>query len=504
MRRIANLPRVLRGAGVLLLCMIAASAVGDLFLLLGLQEANIAIVYLLAVHLTARFTDGYAYGFAASFLGALAFNYLFIEPHFSFAVHTHSYFVTFAIMIITSIVTGTLTTHARQNAREAQRREAEAKALYTLTNHLTDAPDTDGIAAVVVSTVSELLGRDAGCLLFDESGAPEKAFLQQAGARQIHRALPKADLNRLSAIAEEPFGGPEFRDFPIRGREAVLGVLRVPNEAASSMSEAQARMLPAMIESAALALDRVRATRQRQMSSEETERERYRGNLLRSISHDLRTPLTGIMGTAEVLRSMTETGDVRYPYIEEIYEDADWLHALVENILGLTRLQEGKLVPHRELEAAEEVVGAAVRQISRRYPAREIEVSVPEELFMVPMDMRLISQVLVNLLDNAARHTPGEGTMGISVARAKDVAVFRVYDEGEGIAEEDLPNIFQSFYTSRIKAADARRGVGLGLAICDAVVRAHGGTISARNRVDGPGAEFSFTLPLKEESNDPE
>ena len=253
-----------------------------------------------------------------------------------------------------------------------------------------------------------------------------------------------------------------------------------------------------MLESTALAMDRLRVMKERIRTREEANQERYRGNLLRAISHDLRTPLAGIMGTSEVIMDMTEKDDARFSLVEGIYKDADWLHSLVENILSLTRLQDGRLTLNKQPEAVEEVIGAAVLTIGKRAPEREIAVQIPDDLLMVPMDARLIGQVLVNLLANAVKHTqPGE-EICVTVFKDNDFAVFTVADRGTGISERDLPHVFQMFYTTQGKGPDAKRGSGLGLAICESIVTAHGGGIHVQNRTDGKGAEFTFTLPLKE------
>lgn len=367
-----------------------------------------------------------------------------------------------------------ITAYAKQKAAEAREKEAGTKILYTLTNHLTDAADIRDIAGIATNAISKMLNSNVGCLWFDANGKQEQIYTN---------------------FAE----GMDFYDWPIYGRETTLGIIRVPQRAAKSMSESQSRMLHAMIESTALAMDRFRAIEQRIKFNEEIAQERFRGNLLRSISHDLRTPLSGIIGTSEMLLNMTAEDDPRYLLMAGIHKDANWLHSLVENILSLTRLQDGKLVLNKQEEAAEEVVGAAIRHISRHYPEHEIAVHVPEELLLVPMDAKLIRQVLINLLDNAVKHTTLEDEIRVAVTKdaENNCAVFSVCDGGEGIAASELPNIFQMFYTSRVKHSDAQPGIGLGLPICDAVVKAHGGSIAAHNRIDGPGVEFIFTLPLE-------
>ncbi len=497
-----NIKAIAFHLGIVFALLISASGIGYLFRALGLPETDIAIVYLLAVLLTARFTHGYIYGFLASLSATFAFNFFFTEPYFSLAVNTPSYLITFMIMTITALITSGLTTHANQNAIKAREKETEAKALYTLTSRLTDAFDMRDIAGIAAGTIGEMMHCGAECLYFDENGKSESIFLQRASSKkQDSQESPGANALLRGAEGWQPGDpiGVEFYDWPIHGREAMLGMVRVPMEAVEAMNESQTRMLRSMIESIALAMDRFRATQQRWKTSEEIAQERYRGNLLRAISHDLRTPLAGMMGTAEMLLNMTAKDDPRHPLMEGILKDANWLHSLVENILSLTRLHDGRLVITKQEEAAEEVVGAAVRYISRRWPEYEITVHVPEDLLLVPMDAKLIGQVLINLLDNAIKHTAPQGEISVSVKRDSggNCAVFSVCDNGEGIADADLPNIFQMFYTSRVKHADAQSGIGLGLAICEAVVKAHGGSIKAMNRVDSPGAEFTFTLPLE-------
>ncbi len=498
----SSLKSITLRAGITLALLIAASATGYIFRNFKLPETDIAIVYLLAVLLTARLTDGYLFGVLSSLLAAFFFNFLFMEPYFTFAVNTQSYIITLIIMTITALVTSTLTTNSRQNANQAQQKEAETKALYTLTNRLTDAADIYEIAGITTDAISRMLNSQAGCLCFDENGKPERTFIQQISPeKQIHREISDIEglMEQIASLEAGHAEGPEFFEWPINGREAILGVIRIPRDTAKALTGSQTRMLHTLIESTALAMDRFRATQQRLKSNEEMAQERYRGNLLRAISHDLRTPLSGIMGTAEMLMNMTSGDDKRYPLITAIHKESNWLHSLVENILSLTRMQDGKLVLNKQKEAAEEVVGVAIRHISRRHPEYEIAVKVPDELLLVPMDARLIGQVLINLLDNAVKHSAPQDEIRVSLTKDGngDNAVFSVCDSGAGIDPADLPNLFKMFYTSRVKHTDAQPGIGLGLAICDAAVKAHGGSITARNRTDGPGAEFTFTLPLE-------
>ncbi len=482
--------------------LIIASVTGLFFRAIGFPETNIVLVYLLAVLLTARMTHGYTFGFLACVIATGAFNYFFAEPRFAFSVDASDYIVTFVIMTVTALITSTLTSHAKQNTLDAHKKESDTKALYMLTHRLAGAVDMNDIVGISIRTISNIMNTEAACLCFDENGMSEQTFLQQvAPERQVKRdATNIAELkSQMEELKSVYIKGSEFYDWPLCGREAILGVIRIPKESAKLMNGSQTRLLQAMVESIALAMDRFWSMRQRIRLKEEAVQERYRGNLLRAISHDLRTPLSGIMGTSEMLMDMTQKEDSRYGLVKGIHQDAQWLHSLVENILNLTRLQDGKLTLRKQTEAAEEVVGSAVSHILRRFPKREITVSVPDELLLVPMDARLIEQVLINLLDNAVKHTlPGENiSVFVTADKINHCAVFSVSDSGKGIAPADLPNLFQTFYTSGHKRADSQQGIGLGLPICDAIVKAHGGSIEVHNHTDGPGAKFVFTLPWR-------
>lgn len=488
-----------------ILILTLSTLLGFCFRSWGFHETNIVVIYIFSVLLISRFTKGYLYGICASVISILLFNWFFTVPYFTFKVNDMTYLITFAIMMVISIVTSALTTKVKQAVIEAKEREAESNALYHLTNCLTDAEDMNAIAEIMIKTSSDALGCNASCILFDENGVPEKTFLQyREDGIIIHRELQDCYelCKRMRQFCDNQIITDYEYDYPIFEKNMILAILRIPAEKGSKMTSSQSRMLHSIIESAALALERLRSLQAQAKSREETAQERYRGNLLRAISHDIRTPLSGIMGTSEMLIDMTDPDDPRYALAKDVYNDADWLHGLVENILNLTKLQEGRLTLNKQPEAVEEAIGAALMVMEKRLPERVIEVEMPERVVMVPMDAKLISQVLINLLDNAAKHTEKNDKISICVSTDDNYASITVTDHGHGIAEQDLPYIFQMFYTSYSKSPDAKqRGVGLGLAICQSIVEAHGGNIRAENRKEG-GASFTFTLPLEDDSHD--
>jgi two-component system sensor histidine kinase KdpD len=497
-----NLYKIIRSAFYVFLFIGCASIVGYLFNKIGFPETNIVIIYILSVLLTARLTEGYLYGILASIIATFSFNYFFTAPLFTFSVSNPDYIITFIIMTITAIITSALTSRVKQNVIDVEKRERETRALYQLTNRLTEASDIHAIANISTGVISDVFKCNVACLCFDNDGIPEHTFVQQLFCNmQTTRSVDNVmEIKRQAeSVNGEYYINEEFYDWPIHGKENILGIVRIPKDKVVDIDESQKRLLRTMIESTALAMDRFRQLQKRIQSNEEMVQERYRGNLLRAISHDIRTPLSGIMGTSEIIMDMTPFDDSRYELAKVIFEDADWLRALVENILNLTKLQEGRLVIKKEIEAVEEIVGSAVRHISRRSPEYNISIKIPKDLLLVPMDAKLIEQVIINLLDNAIKHSKPQNEIIVLVKVRKELnsVEFSIIDSGIGIKESDLPNIFKMFYTSK-RRIDIKNGIGLGLTICEAIVNAHGGKIKACNRTDESGSILSFTLPMKE------
>ena len=235
----------------------------------------------------------------------------------------------------------------------------------------------------------------------------------------------------------------------------------------------------------------------------ETEREKLRANLLRSVSHDIRTPLTSIMGsTSAVLENPGLSEEEKRELLTDARDEAQWLIRVVENLLSVTRIGNDTNRVNTQVEAAEEVLAEAVQKFRKRFPAIQVTVSAPEELLLVPMDVILIEQVLSNLMENAVVHGVTTRTLRVSVERQGSMARFSVADDGQGIAKDRMAGLFQSQLPQSGPASDGKRNMGLGLAVCAAVVQAHSGTMHARNLTEG-GAEFSFCLPLSEMEEEP-
>ncbi len=233
----------------------------------------------------------------------------------------------------------------------------------------------------------------------------------------------------------------------------------------------------------------------------DADKEKMRANLLRAVSHDLRTPLTGIIGTSDAYLECADDLDEeeKRNMVRGINEDANWLLNMVENLLSVTRINEDNARVNTVPEPVEEVVSEAVVRIKKRLPGMNINVRVPDEFLMVPMDATLIEQVIINLLENAYFHSGVDSPIDLYVEKADDKVIFHVRDRGRGIDPERIESIFDGEGSDLGQSADSHKGMGIGLTICKTIITAHGGGIYAQNT--DPGVEFIFTLPLEEDNN---
>ena len=232
----------------------------------------------------------------------------------------------------------------------------------------------------------------------------------------------------------------------------------------------------------------------------ESEKEKMRANLLRAVSHDIRTPLTSIAGSASVILENKNalSQDKVMELVANIKEEAQWLVRMVENLLSITRMNAENAKIDKQEELAEEVISAAVSKFAKRFPGIETEVHVPDEILLVPMDATLIEQVLVNLLENSVIHGRTTSRIRIQVSKQEETAVFSVEDNGEGIEESVLPVIFDGNLVARGESSDNKRNMGIGLSVCKSIIKAHRGNMRAENREEG-GARMIFTLPMEME-----
>ena len=480
-------------------------------LCLGLQrlsigDQNIIMAYILSVSIVSRITSGYAYGVASSILSVLAFNFFFTEPYFTFNAIQPSYPITFGIMLLVALMMSAQTVHIKTQAKLAVAREHRTDVLYEINKKLLITRGLENIIALTNEYIVNLFLRSVAFYAVDPEQGTEGIFAQASGeADASFMKMPDekavahwvfVNQKRAGAGTDTLMGAGGFY-MPVISQKKVLAVIGI--SCLKGKLDHNTRLYLRMIASqVAMALERQRLSDEQRSILIETEKEKMRGNLLRAISHDLRTPLTGIWGASSAILENENSldRDTRNKLIDNIRDDSQWLIRMVENLLSVTRIQEGSMRVNKTPEAAEEVVAEAVSRIRKRFASRSISVHVPNELLLVPMDSTLISQVLINLLENAVKHSPNDTTVEVRVKKNENFGVFEVIDHGTGIPDEDLPHIFESYVVGDKKDSDSMRGMGIGLSICMSIIKAHGGKMEAENQPSG-GAVFRFVLPLE-------
>ena len=413
-------------------------------------------------------------------------------------------------MLGAALLTTTLTTRIRRQARIVAEREKTDDLLLQTSRVLLCAQDMDSLAEAISSHLVKLLDRPVVCYIPDgngESELPEPAVAKEVGndgagalltpnERSVaHWVLENA---RQAGCGTDTLPGSAGFYLPVIGELKALAVIGVLCANGRPLPAEQRRKLMTVTGQIALAVEREQLDEAGHLAQKNIEREELRSNLLRAVSHDLRTPLTGISGAAATALENDDTLDpaTRKELLQSICDDADWLIQIVENLLSVTRIDEGRLALHVKDEVVEEIVAESLEHIEKHLHGHRIETHLRQPSDMVPMDGRLIEQVLVNLIDNAVRYTPEGTTIQVNAWCDGPAATFEVRDDGPGIDEKDIPHLFDRFFTKGESRADARRGIGLGLSISRSIVTAHGGTISAFN-AQPRGAVFRFTIPMR-------
>lgn len=472
---------------IMVIALACSTGIGYLFGHLGYQETATVVIYVLAVILIACFTNGYFYGIIASVIATLSYNFFFTIPIYTFNVSDPTYIITFLVMTITAVLTSTIMSKLKANTLLAKNKESETKFLYLLSNKLSDAKDKQAVTFEGLDVLQNITKSKCRIYLFDDM-----TIMQDENATQVEYAGDINELKKLVTNIKEKYIIKEDNVyFPLTGQNILFGAVEIVGGGLSDEVIKKADFLRLVVDNIALAFDRILTLEANQKALRETEKEKYKSNLLRAISHDIRTPLTGIMGTAEILSCMTDKSGEEHKMADEIYANANWLNSMVENILSLTRLRDGNIKLIKRNEFLEEVIGSAIERIQKLYPKCRIYVKMPDNPIEVPIDAMLIKQVMINLMDNAVKHCGEDVSIIITACETVDEVTVKVADNGKGIDEDKINRLFDIFYSEK---EELKKGVGLGLTICKTITEAHGGTIDVKNS-EGGGAEFTFILP---------
>ena len=488
--------------------LVAATIIGWGFLRLGFANANIIMVYLLGVLLTSTFTSGYTCGVLSAFLSVILFNYFLTEPRLSLAAYGSKYPITFAVMFASALLTCTLATklkaHAQLSARDAYR----TKLLFDMNRQLQKAETPDEVYQMTATQIQKLMQRDVlvypaqgeallDGIVYPADGSSPHSVTKEKQEQDVIRWVWQ---NRKRAGATtETFAKAKRLYLAIRIGQQVYGVIGIPMEKQTQPDAFTSSILFSILGECALALESLHNAEEKEKAAVLAKNEQLRANLLRSISHDLRTPLTSISGNADTLLHSYNMLDeqTRKQVFTDIYDDAQWLTGLVENLLSITKITDGSVKLHLSDQVIDDIVSEALRHIDRRSAEHHITVDCGDEPLLVRVDAGLIMQVLINLVNNAVKYTPPGSNIRITAIQQEKVAEICVSDDGPGIPDERKELVFKMFFTGSNLIADSRRSLGLGLTLCQAIIHAHHNEMTLKDNLPH-GCIFSFTLPLSE------
>ena len=464
--------------GIIAGILAATSLIGLLFFAFGFSDANIITIFILGVLVASITTTRRVYGAVISLFSVLLFNYLFTEPRFSLHAYNPEYPFTFFIMFTASMLTSSLTAKVKFQAVQQAQKARLSEILLETSQMLQQAENSTDIIQKTSKQVVRLLNRNV-------------TFSPYRPTEENAKGLPE--------MREDEAG----LHLTVRSNRQIFAAVHVDTQKEGPLDAFEKNLLISMLGECALALEKNEANETRSRMELEAKQEQLRANLLRTISHDLRTPLTSISGNASLLleNAGALSTDRKTALITDIREDADWLTQIVENLLSATRIENGTFHLKLEPELVEEVVAEALNRHARLPFSKRIRVVTHQDLLMAWMDSRLILQVLLNLLDNAEKYAPAPSPITVSSRRTGDWIEISVSDEGPGIPAESRNKIFDMFVRIGQEQADRRRGLGLGLYLCRIIVQEHGGRIWVEERASG-GASFCFTLPAREARDD--
>ncbi|MDB5984972.1 MAG: sensor histidine kinase KdpD [Nevskia sp.] len=458
---------------------------------------NISIVFLAAVLWSAA-RYGLRPSLFTSVLSTFCYSFFFAEPLYTFNIADPSQVLALVFFCIAGALTSTLTSRERLHASIAGEQAKTTAELFVFSRKLAGIRKLDTLLAATAGQVANMLKVDAMLLLPDGPAA----VLKLAASAPDGAALDAADLaaatwcwehNQPTGRGTDTLPGTRRLFLPLRTGQGKVGVIGVSRAAPGFLlTPPERRLLDALVDLAAIATERIRLAKDVDQARMLAETEKLRSALLTSISHDLRTPLASIIGSISSLRSYGTlyTEETREEMLATALDEAERLNRYVANLLDMTQLDAGALVPNKQSCDLQDLVNTAVRRCGKQLSNHKIRLNIPPNLPLLILDDVLMEQVLVNLLDNAAKYTPAGSQIEIGASRHKFSLAVSVRDEGPGIPEEDLPRVFDKFFRVRQASDRGRSGTGLGLAICRGFVEAMGGRIYARNRNDRSGAEF--------------
>uniref|UniRef100_UPI00344EDA8B sensor histidine kinase KdpD n=1 Tax=Carnobacterium TaxID=2747 RepID=UPI00344EDA8B len=476
-----------------LLILASSTLIGFLFEWMQFDFTNIIIIYILGVQINAVVTKGKLYSVVSSVLSVLAFNYFFTSPRFTFEVFNSSYPITFLVMLAAGLITSSLTKRIKEQARQTAEKAYRTKILLETNQKLQMADNVYEILNQTGNQLVRLLDKDVIIypVFLNALSDPILMATNQSQETLItYNALREKGVaewvlknNKRAGATTNTLPASKYLYMSVRKKNQVFAVVGISMEAEKTLEIFEKSILIAILGECSIVMEK-EALRERQHEiSTKIEKEQLRTNLLRAVSHDLRTPLTGISGNAKLL--MENSNDLTEYQKKEsyttIYDDSMWLINLVENLLSITKIENENMKLNPQIDVLNEVIAEAVKHVDRHISEHDFQVDLGEEILVAKIDPQLIMQVIVNIINNAIKYTEKNSEIYLIAKKEGRYIQVEIADNGPGISDEVKEKIFELFYTANEVGADARRGLGLGLSLCRSILTAHGGEIYVKD-----------------------
>ena len=494
-----------KDTGIMLASLLFSSLAGFGFYYAGFSESNIITVYILGVLITAVWTNGHFYGAIDSLLSVAAFNFLFTEPRFTFQANDPSYPVTFLIMLFSSVIASSLASRVKAQARLAAQKSYYTELLLGSSQKLQKGRTEWDCLRLTAEQLNRLFDRPvlyalSGTekeLAFRVEPSDEQNILMELGPEEIGVAKWVQRNNKHAGATTNTLPDSKWLFLSVRGTQGVMGIVGIPIAGYSIPDAFEKNLMIAILSECGLSQERIRLQEERNKAALQTQKERLQANLLRAVSHDLRTPLTNISGSADMLMQEESALDpaIRKKLYTAIYDDTNWLINMTENLLVATHLETDKESFKISPELIEDLFQSVVAHLDRRAAEHHISVHLEDVTLMAAMNARLIQRVIINIMNNAIQYTPKESNIELSAVKKGNVVQISVTDDGPGLPNDAKRHLFDLFYTAGQGKADCQRGLGLGLNLCQSIVAMHGGKIDVLDHMPA-GTIFQFTLPL--------
>lgn len=473
---------ILKIAGIFFLIMLMAFSFNATT---NIRNENIFLIFLLGVAIGVVETKSFYLGILLSILFVLSFNFFFTEPIYTLKMYDANYYISFALFIIVAFICSSLTRRLQKQIEISEYNKELSTKLYKIAHGFLNLAGFREICLYAEKNLTKLLNKKSKIILknFKNIKPEEKKYLELITEGFYDKNIFTPDKQKI---------------YPLKSKEEFFGILII-DCSEGNIDSKENLLVDTIISQTVITLEREFLNLANEEKNINIEREKLKTSLLRGISHDLRTPLTGIAGGAGFLSlNFSEIDkDTACSILKDIENDAIWLSEMVENLLNMTKIQDGKLTINKKKEVVDDIISEAVSKVIKRKEEHQVIIHKTDDILLVPMEGKLIIQVLVNLLDNAFKHSHPHSTVTLDIVDNKEKVIFRISDNDGGIKENDMDKIFENFYSANKEISDKKRGIGLGLSICKAIVNAHGGEIKAFNNNEG-GATFEFTLPKKD------